>query len=104
MDLFSNTTQAQRITELTEKLNYYNHRYYQDAVSEVSDEEFDFMLKELEKLETENPNLKRPDSPTHRVGGTITKEFKAVEHRYPMLSLSNTYQKRSKRTAIRVYL
>jgi DNA ligase (NAD+) len=91
MDLFSNTTQAQRITELTEKLNYYNHRYYQDAVSEVSDEEFDFMLKELEKLETENPNLKRPDSPTHRVGGTITKEFKAVEHRYPMLSLSNTY-------------
>ncbi|MFN3848307.1 MAG: NAD-dependent DNA ligase LigA [Spirosomataceae bacterium] len=91
MDLFSHTAEAQRINELTDKLNYYNHRYYQDAISEISDEEFDFLLKELEKLESENPHLKRPDSPTHRVGGTITKEFKAVEHRYPMLSLSNTY-------------
>jgi DNA ligase (NAD+) len=91
MDLFSNTAQAQRISELTDRLNYLNHRYYQDAISEVSDEEFDLLLKELEKLETENPHLKRPDSPTHRVGGAITKEFKTVEHRYPMLSLSNTY-------------
>ncbi len=91
MDLFSNTAQAQRINELTDKLNHYNHRYYQDAVSEVSDEQFDFLLKELEKLEAENPNLKRVDSPTHRVGGTITKSFNTVEHRYPMLSLSNTY-------------
>lgn len=91
MDLFTHSAQAQRINELTDKLNYYNNRYYQDAISEISDQEFDLMLKELEKLEAENPHLKRADSPTHRVGGTITKAFKTVEHKYPMLSLSNTY-------------
>lgn len=80
-----------RIDELTDLLNHYNHRYYQDAVSEVSDQEFDFLLKELETLETQNPTLKRPDSPSHRVGGTITKSFDTVVHKYPMLSLSNTY-------------
>ncbi|HLO46525.1 MAG TPA: NAD-dependent DNA ligase LigA [Leadbetterella sp.] len=80
-----------RIDELTDLLNHYNQRYYQDAISEVSDQEFDFLLKELEALEIDNPTLKRPDSPTHRVGGTITKSFETVAHKYPMLSLSNTY-------------
>lgn len=80
-----------RIDEITELLNSYNHRYYQDAVSEVSDQEFDFLLKELEGLESEHPDLKRPDSPTHRVGGAVTKSFETVMHKYPMLSLSNTY-------------
>lgn len=80
-----------RIDELTELLNHYNDRYYQDAVSEISDQEFDFLLKELESLEAQNPSLKRPDSPSHRVGGTITKSFETVVHKYPMLSLSNTY-------------
>ncbi|OYU92566.1 MAG: hypothetical protein CFE21_23270, partial [Bacteroidetes bacterium B1(2017)] len=47
-----------RIDELTDLLNYYNHRYYQDAISEVSDQEFDFLLKELESLENQNPSLK----------------------------------------------
>lgn len=84
-------TIAEKINDLTVKLNYYNHRYYQDAVSEISDEQFDFLLKELEELEKQHPELKREDSPTYRVGGTITKEFQTVEHRYPMLSLSNTY-------------
>jgi DNA ligase (NAD+) len=80
-----------RINELTDLLNHYNDRYYQDAVSEISDQEFDLLLKELEKLEEANPESKRADSPTHRVGGTVTKSFEAVKHKYPMLSLSNTY-------------
>ncbi len=82
---------AERISELTEKLNYYNQRYYMDSVSEISDQEFDLLLKELESLENQYPELKLPESPTHRVGGTITKNFASVEHRYPMLSLANTY-------------
>lgn len=61
-----------RIRELTDLLNYYNDRYYQDAVSEISDFEFDRLLKELEKLENENPVFRLPDSPTQRVGGSIT--------------------------------
>lgn len=82
---------AERINELTEKLNYYNQRYYMDSVSEISDQEFDMLLKELESLENQYPDLKLLESPTHRVGGTITKNFASVEHRYPMLSLANTY-------------
>jgi DNA ligase (NAD+) len=81
----------ERIDELSDQLNYYNQKYYQDAVSLISDQEFDFLLKELEELEKKYPELVREDSPTHRVGGTITKSFDTVAHRYPMLSLSNTY-------------
>ena len=82
---------TERINELTEKLNYYNQRYYMDSVSEISDQEFDVLLKELENIETQFPDQKLPESPTQRVGGTITKNFASVEHRYPMLSLANTY-------------
>ncbi|MFT4734545.1 MAG: DNA ligase (NAD+) [Algoriphagus sp.] len=82
---------ASRIKELTERLNNLNVNYYQEAISEVSDLEFDTVLKELESLEAQYPDLLRPDSPTHRVGGTVTKDFKTVAHMYPMLSLSNTY-------------
>ncbi|NBA85875.1 NAD-dependent DNA ligase LigA [Emticicia sp. CRIBPO] len=81
----------ERIDELSDQLNHYNQKYYQDAVSLISDQEFDFLLKELEELEKKYPELAREDSPTHRVGGTITKSFETVAHRYPMLSLSNTY-------------
>ncbi len=80
-----------RIAHLTERLNHYNHRYYQDAVSEISDFEFDALLAELNALEREYPEFRRDDSPTQRVGGTITKNFPTVSHRYPMLSLGNTY-------------
>lgn len=80
-----------RIKELTDLLNYYNDRYYQDAVSEISDFEFDHLLKELEKLESGYPEFRLPDSPTQRVGGGITRSFATVKHRFPMLSLSNTY-------------
>lgn len=81
----------ERIKELSNKLNFYNDKYYQDAESPVSDFEFDTLMKELEGLEAEFPHLKLPDSPTQRVGGTITKEFATVKHKFPMLSLSNTY-------------
>jgi DNA ligase (NAD+) len=81
----------ERIDELTEKLNLYTETYYQEAISLVTDQEFDFLLKELETLENQFPALKRPESPTHRVGGTITKSFETIQHRIPMLSLSNTY-------------
>jgi DNA ligase (NAD+) len=88
----------QQIQELTEKLQHYNYRYYQDNVSEISDFEFDQLLKQLKKLETEYPELIQPDSPTLRVGGTITKNFNTVYHRYPMLSLDNTYNEEELRS------
>ncbi|NIJ52082.1 NAD-dependent DNA ligase LigA [Dyadobacter arcticus] len=87
----------QQIQELTEKLDHYNDRYYQDSVSEISDYEFDLLLKELKALEDANPEFRQPDSPTQRVGGTITKSFNAVYHRYPMLSLDNTYNEQELR-------
>ncbi len=80
-----------RIAELTAQINYHNNLYYQTHQSEITDFQFDMLLKELEDLEKKNPHLALPDSPTQRVGGTITKEFATVKHRYPMLSLGNTY-------------
>lgn len=81
------------ILELTEKINRYNHQYYQEDKSEVSDFEFDQLLERLIELETSFPELREPDSPTQRVGGTITKQFPTVYHKYPMLSLGNTYSR-----------
>lgn len=80
-----------RIEELTDKINYYNHQYYNKSVSEISDYDFDKLLEELNKLEIDFPHLAQADSPTQRVGGSITKDFATVKHKYPMLSLSNSY-------------
>ncbi|HHL57438.1 MAG TPA: DNA ligase (NAD(+)) LigA, partial [Bacteroidetes bacterium] len=80
-----------RIEELTEKLREHNYKYYVLSAPEISDYEFDIMLKELEQLEETYPEFKYPDSPTQRVGGEPTKEFKTVTHKYPMLSLGNSY-------------
>lgn len=80
-----------RIQQLTDKINYHNDLYYNKSKSEISDYEFDQLLQELITLEGEFPALKLPDSPSQRVGGTITKEFASVVHQYPMLSLGNTY-------------
>lgn len=88
---------AERIEQLTDLLNHYNYRYYQDSVSEVSDYEFDALLRELTELENQHPDLRRDDSPTLRVGGSITKNFATVYHRYPMLSLGNTYNEQDLR-------
>lgn len=80
-----------KIQELTDQVNYHNDLYYQKNKSEISDYEFDQLLEKLAQLEKEFPALKLPDSPTQRVGGTITKAFPSVVHEYPMLSLGNTY-------------
>ncbi|MCH7400485.1 NAD-dependent DNA ligase LigA [Belliella kenyensis] len=80
-----------RIEDLTKQINYHNHLYYQEDKSEISDFEFDKLLEELIALEEEFPELLSDDSPTQRVGGTITKEFESATHEYRMLSLGNTY-------------
>ncbi len=79
------------IAELTDKINYHSDLYYQKNKSEISDREFDELLAQLVDLEKQFPELQLPDSPTQRVGGTITREFESVAHTYPMLSLGNTY-------------
>lgn len=81
----------QRITELRSILEDHNHRYYLLSQPIISDHEFDILLKELEKLEAENPEYFDPNSPTQRVGSDLNKEFEQVSHQYPMLSLSNSY-------------
>ncbi|HBH22870.1 MAG TPA: DNA ligase (NAD(+)) LigA [Cytophagales bacterium] len=81
------------IDELIDKIERYNYLYYQESKSEISDYDFDQLMKKLEKLEEEFPHFKQPYSPTQRVGGAITKSFDTVEHKYPMLSLGNTYSK-----------
>lgn len=80
-----------KIKHLTDQINYHNELYYQQNKSEISDFEFDKLLQQLIELEQQFPELKLPDSPTQRVGGTITKEFENVTHQYPMMSLGNTY-------------
>ena len=80
-----------KIDDLIERIDFYNKRYYQDSVSEISDFEFDQLLKSLEDLEMHFPEFKYAYSPTQRVGGTITKSFDTVVHKNAMLSLSNTY-------------
>lgn len=82
-----------RIAALSAELEEHNRRYYALAAPVISDQEFDFRLKELEALEKEWPAFASPNSPTQRVGGAITKSFETVAHRYPMLSLSNSYNR-----------
>lgn len=80
-----------RIAALSAELRQHNYNYYVLAMPTISDFEFDKKLEELINLETQYPELIDPDSPTQNVGGFITKEFKTVRHRWPMLSLGNTY-------------
>lgn len=83
----------QRIAELSEELERHNYNYYILANPTISDYEFDMKLEELSRLEKKFPQFLLSTSPTQRVGGGVTKEFKSVEHRYPMLSLANSYSK-----------
>jgi DNA ligase (NAD+) len=80
-----------RIDQLTSDLQHHNYNYYVLSKPEISDFDFDTHLKELDSLEKQFPELAHPDSPTQRVGGEPTKEFKTVVHKHPFLSLSNTY-------------
>lgn len=80
-----------RINELIDLINYHNEKYYNQDTPELSDYEYDNLMKELINLEQENPNLKRIDSPTSRVGGEPLDKFEQIIHKIPMLSLSNAY-------------
>lgn len=80
-----------RIQELSSLIEKHNRLYYSEAKPEISDYAFDQLLEELIRLEQEFPQFCSPDSPSQRVGGAVTKEFKTVTHKYPMLSLGNTY-------------
>jgi DNA ligase (NAD+) len=81
----------QKISKLREELHQYNHEYYILDKPTISDYDFDMKLKELQKLELENPEFTDPNSPTQRVGGEITKKFNTVVHRNRMYSLDNAY-------------
>lgn len=80
-----------KILQLSAELNRHNDLYYIQAKPEISDQAFDFLLKELESLEGLFPQFALPNSPSKRVGGDITKKFESVRHEFPMLSLANTY-------------
>lgn len=87
-------TQAEkRISELRDLIHHHNHRYYILSDPEISDYDFDMLLEELIRLENEFPEFASPNSPSRRVGGGLTKEFPTIVHKYPMLSLSNSYSK-----------
>ncbi|NNE55631.1 MAG: NAD-dependent DNA ligase LigA, partial [Flavobacteriales bacterium] len=81
----------QRIKELSQELREHNRKYYVLAQPDISDYEFDVKLKELQQLEEQFPDLAAPDSPTKRVGGDLTDKFEKISHKFPMLSLSNSY-------------
>ena len=86
-------TPQERILELRRELHEHNRRYYVLNSPTISDYEFDMLLKELQQLEEVHPEMYDATSPTLRVGSDITKEFRQVQHKYPMLSLGNTYSK-----------
>lgn len=79
------------IERLSQQINQHNHQYYNESFTTISDREFDLLLQRLIDLESQFPEHLKEDSPSQRVGGTITKEFETVMHKYPMLSLGNTY-------------
>ncbi|MCZ2341830.1 MAG: NAD-dependent DNA ligase LigA [Bacteroidales bacterium] len=82
---------ALRANELRKLIAYHNHLYYTDAAPEISDRDFDHLLQELRRIESDHPELATPDSPTQRVGGAPIDGFQTVPHRIPMLSIDNTY-------------
>lgn len=85
------TDERQRILQLRKVLHEHNYKYYVLNQPEISDQEFDFMMKELQELEARHEDMFDPNSPTQRVGSDINQEFTQVTHKYPMLSLANTY-------------
>lgn len=86
-------TDQERILSLRKQLHEHNHRYYVLNQPIIGDQEFDFMMHELQQLEAQHPEMYDANSPTQRVGNDISQQFQQVEHRYPMLSLANTYNK-----------
>ena len=82
---------AKRIKQLTDEIRRHDHLYYVDARPKISDRDYDRLMEELKKLESDHPEFATPDSPTQRVGGQPIEGFKQVRHREPMLSIDNTY-------------
>ena len=82
-----------KIKSLREELEQHNYRYYVLSMPTISDKQYDEMMKELQFLEEQHPAFFDPHSPTQRVGSDLSKEFEQVPHRYPMLSLGNTYSR-----------
>src|SRR6478672_6701394 len=80
-----------RITQLRKDIRHHEERYYVYNDPEISDEEFDRLLHELERIEAEHPDLVTPESPTQRVAGQPVEGFETAEHLAPMLSLDNVY-------------
>ena len=85
------TAAKNKIQQLRDELNHHNHKYYVENDPEISDHVFDQMMRELINLEKQFPEFSDPDSPSMRVGSDLNKEFEQVVHKYPMLSLGNTY-------------
>ena len=83
--------EKQRILQLRRELNEHNYKYYVLNQPTIGDQEFDFLMHELQNLEARHPEMADPASPTQRVGSDVSTEFKQVAHKYPMLSLGNTY-------------
>ena len=92
MSLFDQSEQ-ERILELRKTLHRHNYLYYVESAPEISDREFDRLLAELAELESHHPELYDANSPTQRVGSDLSHKFEQVPHRYPMLSLGNTYNR-----------
>ena len=90
-------TEKERIIELRKALEYHNYKYYIENDPEISDRQFDEWMHELERLEATHPEMADPNSPTQRVGQDINREFTQVMHKYPMLSLGNTYSEQELR-------
>ncbi len=84
-------TAQSRVAELTEQIEYHNNLYYNNDAPEISDYEYDMLLRELENLEAEFPELKKPDSPTNKVGGSAGEKFSPVTHSVPMESLHDSF-------------
>ncbi len=84
-------TDEEKIIAIREKLNHHNYLYYVQSTPEITDEEYDRLMRELIELEKKNPSLYDPMSPSQRVGSDIESGFAQVKHQYPMLSLDNTY-------------
>ncbi|QNK62970.1 NAD-dependent DNA ligase LigA [Pedobacter sp. PAMC26386] len=93
----SQSTIKDTMDALVNELNQHSYNYYVLAMPTIADYEFDKKLEELSKLEKEHPEFADPDSPTLKVGGDITKNFVTVKHRWPMLSLGNTYNEQDLR-------
>ena len=86
-------TEQERIMQLREALHHHNHLYYVENQPAISDYEFDQMMRELQDLEAAHPEMADPNSPAVRVGSDLLSDFKQIPHKYPMLSLGNTYNR-----------